>query len=806
VGSAAVWFPAILAQSADSFTIATLFSPEEDYAMYKHTPLLTAISLMLALSACNTAPSNTTDPEPSAVQFLGELSLITGSEGTTPSLEFVPSGVPNPDSIKVLPGATSNFGSLLNASFMVQNLTGSTLKNLVMVAKYQPSNLFDTAIETITDASNVAVSGLTAAQVQGIKPTHGMLSATAVNPTRADLHLLRQAEVDALTAEAGTGLKAGEYLFNYGYGVKNTAGGATISGVGPSRLTNRVTVGLNLGSLPATNKYKLSFLLFTLGKEARTQSLEETATTMVSGQLQTSVNIVALPEVRVLPTSTYPGLNRLTVCDVRTAGPKTAPLAYLGGTSVAAACTNEPPKLKGTMPVTFSVLENSAVGTVIGTVVGTDVEGHTITYTVTGDVNNNSVPDTAIHPSTGVLTVNDPDAFDFETNPSINVSVKLTDNGMPSNSSTTTVAVGVGDVIESGRISIGYFHTCAIDTDNKAFCWGADGSGQLGNGTITGSQISPVAVDTTKTWKSISAGESHTCAIDTDNKAFCWGADNFGQLGNGTITGDQTGPSAVDSTKTWKSISAGFYHTCAIDSDNEAFCWGFYGNGQLGNGAPADNQTSPSAVDSTKTWKSISAGFYHTCAIDSDNKAFCWGNDGNGQLGNGAPTVDQTSPSAVDSTKTWKSISVGFFHTCAIDSANKAFCWGYDAFGLLGNGAITGDKDSPFAVNSTKTWKSIRSGAYHSCAIDSTDKAFCWGADYVGQLGNGATSGDQDSPFAVNSTNTWSEIGAAASDYSSSCALSTSNTFFCWGNDDRGQLGNGATTGDQQSPVQVVFP
>jgi alpha-tubulin suppressor-like RCC1 family protein len=770
--------------------------------MYKHLPLLTAISLMLALSACSTAPTNTTDPETSAVQFLGELSLVTDSEDSTPSLEFVPSGVPNPDSIKVLPGATSNVGALLNANFTVQNLTGMTLKNLVMVAKYQPNNLFDTAIETITDASNVAVSGLTAAQVQGIKPAHGMLSATAVNPTRADLYLLRPAEVDALTTEAGTGLKAGEYLFNYGYGVKNTAGGPTLSGVGPSRLTNRVTVGLNLGGLPATHKYKLSFLLFTLGKEARTQSLEEATTTMVSGQLQTSVNIVALPEVRVLPTSTYPGLNRLTVCDVRTAGPKTAPIAYLGGTSVAAACTNEPPKLKGTMPVTFSVLENSTLGTVIGTVMGTDVEGHTITYTVTGDVNNNNVPDTAIHPSTGILTVNDPDAFDFETNPSINVSVKLTDNGVPSNSSTVVMAVAVGDVIESGRISVGERHACAIDSNNKAFCWGADFNGQLGNGAITGSQISPVAVDTTKTWKTINAGESHTCAIDTDNKAFCWGDDFYGQLGNSAITGSQTSPVAVDSTKTWKSISASSEHTCAIDTDNKAFCWGQDSNGQLGNGT-ADDQTSPSAIDSTKTWKTISAGAFHTCAIDTDNKAFCWGNDGTGQLGNGI-AGNQTSPFAVDSTKTWKTISAGALHTCAIDTDNKAFCWGQDSSGQLGNGTA-GNQTSPFAVDSTKTWKSISASNEHTCAIDTDNKAFCWGRDGSGQLGNG-TAGNQTSPFAVNSTDTWLEINASSSGSQFSCALSTSNTLFCWGGDNNGELGNGATTGDQQSPVQVVFP
>jgi alpha-tubulin suppressor-like RCC1 family protein len=389
---------------------------------------------------------------------------------------------------------------------------------------------------------------------------------------------------------------------------------------------------------------------------------------------------------------------------------------------------------------------------------------------------------------------------------------------------------GVNGLGHIKQISSGVNHTCAIASDNLAYCWGRDASGQLGNGATSGTQVSPVAVDTSgvlsgKTILSISSGASHTCAIASDNLAYCWGDDSNGQLGNGATSGTQVSPVAVDTSgvlsgKTILSISASYSHTCAIASDNLAYCWGSDTNGQLGNGATSGTQVSPVAVDisglfSGKTIYSITTAENHTCAIASDSLSYCWGSDTNGQLGNGATSGNQVSPVAVDtsgvlSSKTILSISAGRLNTCVIASDNLAYCWGFDVDGQLGNGATSGTQISPVAVDTSgvlsgKTILSISVGSSHTCAIASDNLAYCWGDDFIYQLGNGFTSSDQVSPVAVTTSGvllgkTILNISAANGH---TCAIASDNQSYCWGEDFDGQLGNGATSGDQVSPVAV---
>jgi alpha-tubulin suppressor-like RCC1 family protein len=373
-------------------------------------------------------------------------------------------------------------------------------------------------------------------------------------------------------------------------------------------------------------------------------------------------------------------------------------------------------------------------------------------------------------------------------------------------------------------------YNCAIASDNQAYCWGSDGNGQLGNGATSGNQVSPVAVDTAgalsgKTILSISSGDSNTCAIASDNLAYCWGDDASGQLGNGATSGNQVSPVAVDTSgvlsgKTIVSISTGYSHTCAIASDNQAYCWGSDINGQLGNGATSGTQASPVAVDTSgvlsgKTILSISVGLNHTCAIASDNLAYCWGLDGSGQLGNGATSSTQVSPVAVDTSgvlsgKTTLSISASYSNTCAIASDNLAYCWGADTSGQLGNGATSGNQVSPVAVDTSgvlsgKTVSSLFTNGSHTCAIASDSLAYCWGADTTGQLGNGATSGNQVSPVAVDTSGVLSgkTILSISVGDSHTCAIASDNLAYCWGSDTDARLGNGATSGTQVSPVAV---
>ena len=305
-------------------------------------------------------------------------------------------------------------------------------------------------------------------------------------------------------------------------------------------------------------------------------------------------------------------------------------------------------------------------------------------------------------------------------------------------------------------ISAGAHHTCAV-ADGKAFCWGSNGHGQLGNNTTTNSRV-PVAVSTSgplsnRTVTHIASGRYHTCAV-ADGQAFCWGDNSNGQLGNGTTT-ESWVPVVVKATgplagATVTDITAGGRHSCAV-ADGQAFCWGWNGYGQLGNNTTT-NSSLPVAVRNTSgplagaTVTGISAGVNHSCAV-ADGQASCWGWNGTGQLGNNTAT-DAWAPVAVRNTTgplagaTVTDITAGGQHSCAVANG-QASCWGWNQSGQLGNNS-TIDASAPVAVRNTSgplagaTVTDIAVGGYHSCAV-ANGKALCWGNNGYGQLGNALT-------------------------------------------------------------------
>ena len=328
--------------------------------------------------------------------------------------------------------------------------------------------------------------------------------------------------------------------------------------------------------------------------------------------------------------------------------------------------------------------------------------------------------------------------------------------------STTPLPVFTSGVL-SGKtiksISSGNQQVCVIASDNLAYCWGFNMFGGLGDNTTTSSSV-PVAVNTSgvlsgKTIKSISAGSSMSCAIASDNLAYCWGYNSTsGRLGNNSTVNSSV-PVAVYtggvlSGKTIKSISAGNGHTCVIASDNQAYCWGMNWYGQLGNNTTTDSlvpvAVNTSGVFSGKTIKSISVGTHNTCAIASDNLAYCWGYNSNGQLGINS-TTNSSVPVAVSTSgalsgKTILSILGGNYTNCAVASDNKAYCWGYNTNGQVGNNSTT-DSWVPAAVYSSgvMSGKSVDyisgdlASTFHTCAHTTDNLIYCWGIG--GTLGDG---------------------------------------------------------------------
>ena len=367
-------------------------------------------------------------------------------------------------------------------------------------------------------------------------------------------------------------------------------------------------------------------------------------------------------------------------------------------------------------------------------------------------------------------------------------------------------------VYSNKQVAAGYQHTCAILDNGSVSCWGRGNFGQLGNGG-TSQQNSPTltsSLGTGRTAVAITAGYSHTCAILDNGSVSCWGRGNFGQLGNGG-TSQQNSPTLTSSLGTGRTavaITAGYSHTCVILDNGSVSCWGIGNKGHLGNGGTSQ-QNSPTLTNSLGTGRTavaISAGQYHSCAILDSGSVSCWGYGIEGQLGNGG-TSQQNSPTLTSSLGTGRkavAISAGDIHTCAILDNGSVSCWGEGSKGRLGNGG-TSQQNSPTLTNSLGTGRTavaISGGAKHTCAILDSGSVSCWGYGGIGILGDGGTS-DQNSPTLTSSLGTGRTAVALENGHAHTCAILDDASMKCWGNDNNQQLGNGATGSTGDPPVLV---
>lgn len=348
-------------------------------------------------------------------------------------------------------------------------------------------------------------------------------------------------------------------------------------------------------------------------------------------------------------------------------------------------------------------------------------------------------------------------------------------------------------------VTSGDAHTCGIRA-GRIYCWGDDTYGQLGDGTSGGFRATPAPIASGATdWTSVSAGNSHTCAVRAGRVA-CWGRDDEGQLGDGTVgpAADPTPGLIASGATDWKTITAGAYHSCAIRAGRVA-CWGHDGKGQLGDGtANAGPDPSPGfIVSGASDWTSVSAGHFHTCATRAGRIA-CWGLDDAGQLGDGIAGGSRPNPALIASGATdWKSVSTGGYHTCGI-RAGRVACWGHDLDGELGDGiANAGPDPSPGFIKSAATdWTSVSAAQFHTCAIRA-GRVACWGHDVYGQLGDGIAGGVRPNPALIASGATdWTKVEGGGY---YTCAI-RATLLACWGSDDSGQLGDGVVGSPDVDP------
>jgi alpha-tubulin suppressor-like RCC1 family protein len=309
-------------------------------------------------------------------------------------------------------------------------------------------------------------------------------------------------------------------------------------------------------------------------------------------------------------------------------------------------------------------------------------------------------------------------------------------------------------------VSAGASFSVALDNSGHAWAWGANGYGNLGDGSASGASYTPVAVSMPSgvTFTSISAGPTHSLALDSSGHAWAWGSNFRGELGNATIANsDVPVPVRMPGGVTFSAISAGGGNddfSLALDAGGRAWAWGSNDSGQLGDGNTTLSDT-PVAVSMPKgvTFTSIRAGgpFSNgdgfSLALDRNAHAWAWGANYWGELGNGS-TNDSSNPVAVSmpSGTTFSSISAGAGFSLALDRTGSAWAWGS---GLLGDGSTT-QSDTPVAVSMPGgvRFTAITAGSEHSLALDSGGRAWAWGYNLYGQLGNGTTTNSY-TPVAV---------------------------------------------------------
>jgi alpha-tubulin suppressor-like RCC1 family protein len=262
---------------------------------------------------------------------------------------------------------------------------------------------------------------------------------------------------------------------------------------------------------------------------------------------------------------------------------------------------------------------------------------------------------------------------------------------------TPTDVSGLSNVV---AISAGRFHTCALTSSagvQGIKCWGSNLYGQLGDGTDTKS-YTPVDVSGLSSGVvAISSGGWHTCALTSSAGVKCWGWNFYGQLGDGTTTDRLTQIDVSGLSSGVVAISAGIYHTCALTSSGGVKCWGQNDYGQLGDGTITNNSTPVPVSELSTGVVAISTGLGHTCALTSSAGVKCWGHNYYGQLGDGTTTDRLTQIDVSGLSNGMVAISAGLEHTCALTSSGSVMCWGWNFHGQLGDGTTT-DRHTPVAI------------------------------------------------------------------------------------------------------------
>ncbi len=356
--------------------------------------------------------------------------------------------------------------------------------------------------------------------------------------------------------------------------------------------------------------------------------------------------------------------------------------------------------------------------------------------------------------------------------------------------------VRVSEELSFTAVTTSHHHSCGLQPDGRVWCWGSNEYGQLGSGApvqrCAGGNFpcsgTPVPLDGGQTLAHLAASIRHTCAIDMNGQTWCWGFGEGGQLGDGRRENSPV-PVAVAGGLHFSAMAGSVSGSvnCALTSAGEAWCWGPDVDGALGNGT-RDGSDIPVPVLTSDTFISISVGQSHACAVTTAGDAYCWGLNWFGNLGVGSSGGEggisrSTVPVPVIGALKFTRIAAGGEHTCALDEAGRAYCWGLGH--LTGTVGAASYVSSPVPVAGDRTYVDISAGFAHTCALTVAGQIDCWGENFDGKLGNG-TFADSETPVRVDSRETFTGLAAGGAH---TCAVSAAQAAWCWGGNPWGGVG-----------------
>ncbi|MCL1874042.1 MAG: dockerin type I domain-containing protein, partial [Clostridiales bacterium] len=334
-------------------------------------------------------------------------------------------------------------------------------------------------------------------------------------------------------------------------------------------------------------------------------------------------------------------------------------------------------------------------------------------------------------------------------------------------------------------------HTVILKSDGSLWAWGANDFAQLGDGTLI-SRNNPVQVGGDMDWKEIMPGQYHNLALKNDGSLWAWGANDHGQLGDGSNQNRNT-PVRIGGDADWQLAAAGNYHNVALKSDGSLWAWGDNRFGQLGDGTTA-GCNSPARIGEDNDWLTVVVGDYHTMALKNDGSLWVWGSNYYGQLGDDT-YEDSLSPLRLGEDNDWAAVIAGFYHSMALKSDGSLWAWGDNFYGQLGDGSGRSERSVPVLVGTD--WAAVSAKGYHTVGFKKDGSLWAWGDNIHGQLGDGTIT-QRNRPVRLGTG--WAGVSAG---YDHTIVQKSDGSLWAWGWNYYGQLGDGSST-SRSIPVQII--